>query len=48
VVASLATLDRKELTELIAEGQPLQISCDFCGKDYAVTPEHIRGLLSES
>ncbi len=48
VVASLATLDRKELTELMAEGQPLQISCDFCGKDYAITPEHIRGLLSES
>lgn len=48
VVASLATLDRKELTGLMADGQTLEISCDFCGKDYAITPEHIRGLLSES
>jgi molecular chaperone Hsp33 len=48
VVASLATLDRGELTQLVADGKTLEISCDFCGRDYAITPEHVRGLLSES
>jgi molecular chaperone Hsp33 len=48
VVATLATLDRAELNELVADGKTLEIGCDFCGKDYAVTPEQIRGLLSES
>ena len=48
VVASLATLDRGELNHLVADGKTLEISCDFCGKDYAITPEHVRGLLSES
>jgi molecular chaperone Hsp33 len=48
VVASLATLDRGELNQLVADGNTLEISCDFCGKDYAITQEHVRGLLSES
>jgi len=48
VVETLATLGRDELSSLVADGKPLEIACDFCGKDYAITPEQVRGLLSES
>lgn len=48
VVETLATLDRGELSELVNQGETLEIACDFCGESYAITPENIRGLLNES
>lgn len=48
VVASLASLGRDELRDLSAGGKSLEIACDFCGKEYAVTQENLKGLLSES
>ena len=48
VVASLATLDRNELGNLLTDGHPIEICCDFCGKEYAITAEQVRGLLRES
>jgi molecular chaperone Hsp33 len=48
VVSALATLKRAELTELAASDRPLQISCDYCGKDYAISPARLTGLLQQS
>jgi molecular chaperone Hsp33 len=48
VVSSLATLAREELNSLVANGENLDVSCDFCGKSYVISPEHVRGLLEES
>ena len=48
VTASLTTLARSDLEELMRGGKPLEISCDYCGKDYQVRTEMLRGLLSKN
>lgn len=45
VMTSLATLRQEDIQGLINDGGMLQISCDFCGKDYEVAPEQLKGLL---
>jgi molecular chaperone Hsp33 len=46
VVASLATLPRSDLDELLASNQPLEIECDYCRKEYHIAPAQLRGLMS--
>lgn len=48
VLASLATLDRSEIESLMADGEPLDMSCDYCGRSYRVDLATLRGLLSPS
>lgn len=46
VVASLATLPRSDLEELAASNEPLEIECDYCHKQYRITPAQLQGLLN--
>lgn len=48
VLASLATLDVGDIQRFIEEGEVLDIGCDYCGKQYQVAPDQLRGLLSQS
>ncbi len=48
VIETLATVGRAELDQLMKSGKPVEVACDFCGTDYAITPEQIRGLLDEN
>jgi molecular chaperone Hsp33 len=48
VLAGLATLDRGEIQSFIDDGQVLEIACDYCGTEYQVAPDQLRGLLSAS
>jgi molecular chaperone Hsp33 len=48
VLAGLATLDRGEIQSFIDDGQVLDIACDYCGTEYQVAPDQLRGLLSSS
>ncbi|HEX5655713.1 MAG TPA: Hsp33 family molecular chaperone HslO [Polyangiales bacterium] len=48
VLASLATLDVGDIEGFIQEGEVLDIGCDYCGKQYQVAPDQLRGLLSQS
>lgn len=48
VMTSLATLSRDEIEEMVADGEPLHITCDYCSTRYAVETEHLRGLLQTS
>ena len=48
VITSLATVGRDEISKLVAEGEALDLSCEYCGKHYAVEPEQLRGLLATS
>jgi molecular chaperone Hsp33 len=45
VTASLATLPRSEIQEFITDGRLLEIGCDYCGAQYQIPPEALRGLL---
>jgi len=48
VMTTLSLLDRLEIQELVDEGEPLSIGCDYCGTSYAVEIAQLRGLLSTS
>ena len=48
VLASLATLDVKDIQSFIDDGEILDIGCDYCGAQYQVAPDQLRGLLSTS
>jgi molecular chaperone Hsp33 len=47
VMSALASLSKNDLSELIRE-PVIEMSCDYCGKSYAVTPEQLKGMLAES
>jgi molecular chaperone Hsp33 len=48
VVSALATLARAEIEALLADGEVLHITCDYCGEQYQVLPAQLRGLLDQS
>jgi molecular chaperone Hsp33 len=48
VLASLATLDTKDIQSFIDEGEVLDIACDYCAAQYQVAPDQLRGLVSQS
>ena len=47
VEATLVSLGRKELQEIIDEGKPVQVGCQFCDTEYKFTPDDIRRILAE-
>jgi molecular chaperone Hsp33 len=48
VMSSLATLSRAELSELLEGENNIELSCDFCGQTYNVSPAQLMGLLDQS
>ena len=48
VMSSLATLPKAELTELLESEQQIELSCDFCGHTYNLSPAQLMGLLEQS
>ncbi len=41
VKSSVALLGAKELDEIIIDGKPLEISCEFCGRKYSLSPNDL-------
>ena len=48
VMTTLSVLDRSDIQELVDEGEPLSIDCDYCGASYTVEIAQLHGLLSSS
>ncbi|MFN7701400.1 MAG: Hsp33 family molecular chaperone HslO [Deltaproteobacteria bacterium] len=48
VLASLATVGKDELEDMIRKAEPLSITCDYCRQEYEVQTEMLRGLLETS
>lgn len=48
VMTTLSVLDRTDIQELVDEGEPLSMSCDYCGTEYVVEVAQLQGLLSAS
>jgi molecular chaperone Hsp33 len=48
VLASLATLPKADIRELMESEEQLSIRCDYCGQDYEMSPKALAGLLSPS
>lgn len=47
VTSTLISLGKKELQEIIDEGKPIEIECQFCDTIYTFTPDEIREILAE-
>ena len=47
VESALISLGSKELTEIMEEGKPFPVECQFCDTVYQFTPEDIRELLKK-
>lgn len=45
VTSTLIAIGRKDLQEIVDEGKPIQIECQFCDTVYTFTPEEIAELL---
>jgi molecular chaperone Hsp33 len=48
VVASLASLRRDELAEMVRDESGLELSCDYCNTVYRITRPQLQGLLDSS
>ena len=47
VTAALISLGKKELTEIMEEGKPFPVECQFCDEIYTFTPEDIESILKK-
>ena len=47
VTAALISLGREELTEIMDEGKPFPVACQFCDTTYSFTPEDVAELLKK-
>ncbi len=47
VTAALISLGKKELAEIMEEGKPFPVECQFCDEKYVFTPEDIAGILDQ-
>jgi molecular chaperone Hsp33 len=48
VMSTLASLGRADLVELVQGGKPIELGCEYCGKQYEVNPNELQGLLQQS
>ena len=48
LLGALATLSRHDIEDLVSDGSVLEITCDYCGKEYRIAPAKLTGLLDAS
>jgi molecular chaperone Hsp33 len=48
VVASLASISRDDLAEMVKEQEVIELTCDYCKTDYRVASAQLMGLLATS
>lgn len=45
---ALISIGKKDLKEMIADGEPIEVNCHFCNKKYKVTVEELKELLERA
>lgn len=48
VLASLASVGKEDLDEMVQAAEPLFITCDYCGRPFEIPSESLRGLVEAS
>ena len=48
VSATLLTIGKKDLQEIVDEGKPITIECQFCDTAYTFTPEDVAQLIKDA
>ena len=46
VERSIISIGKKDLQEMIDDGEEIEVNCQFCGKHYRMTPDELKGLLA--
>lgn len=45
VEKAIASIGRKDLTEMIEDGKPIEVNCQFCNKHYVFQTEELKNIL---
>ena len=45
---ALVLLGRDEVQKIVDEGEPVEITCQFCGKKYSFSPEELQTVLKKT
>lgn len=45
---AVMSIGRKDIEEMIKEGEPIQVECHFCNKKYTFTPDELKKGLADS
>ena len=48
VEKAIVSLGENDLKELIADNEPIEVSCHFCNTNYVFTPEEMQEILVRS
>ena len=48
VERAIISIGRKDIGEMIREGRPIEVSCQFCNTYYQFSVEELEGMLSRS
>jgi molecular chaperone Hsp33 len=48
VMSALSTLGRADIEHLLSTNEVLEISCEYCRREYRIPPARLRGLLESS
>ena len=46
--SALVLLGRDEVQKIVDEGEPVEITCQFCGKKYSFSPEELQTVLQKT
>lgn len=46
VSRAIASIGKTDLEEMIADGEPIEVNCQFCGSHYIYTPDDLKELLN--
>lgn len=44
---ALLTIPRSDLQEMIDDGKPIEMKCQFCNKEYSFSPKELQDLIAE-
>lgn len=47
VSRAIASIGVQDMQDMIDEGEPIEVNCQFCDKHYIFTPEDLRGFLEK-
>ena len=47
VTATLISLGKEELEQIVQEGEPIHVECQFCDADYTFTPQQVQEILAD-
>ena len=47
VEAALGCIQQEELEDMVAAGEDISVSCQFCDKTYSFSPEELKSLSQD-